>query len=529
MGTTFIIDSAAGSQMLIGDEYLVVTQTGVITSSTLAGNGVTAGFASSGPVDIVVEGTIIADANAIEVANSHDGSTVQVSSGGSLFGDTGIFLHLGGAANVSVNGQIIANQRGIDSQSDDNSIAIGSTGTISAGSHGIFSSGANATISNAGSITSFTAAMNIQGDATSVSNSGTLWGQNNGIYANSMLTFDLTNSGGISGDTGVRLKDVTGTSTIINHGAISGQSYSGLYLDNADTTVINTGTISGIGTGIKSTSTLSNVFDLDNSGVISGANAAILVDGVVGFHVDNSGTLNGDVSGTQGDDVLINSGVTNGDVTLGNGADTYRGIDVGRVSGFVDGGFGNDVLRGGSTGDDLRGGDDNDLLKGHGGNDTLDGGTGSDTVSGGRGDDTVSGGNGKDHIRGNDGDDQLDGGKGGDILSGGRGNDALNGGSGKDHLKGGVGDDTLTGGSSADDFVFSSGGERDTITDFQDNTDTIQLDQSLWGGGLTVAEVLNTFATVIGTDTVFDFGGGDTLVIEGMATVNVIADDILLV
>ena len=83
-------------------------------------------------------------------------------------------------------------------------------------------------------------------------------------------------------------------------------------------------------------------------------------------------------------------------------------------------------------------------------------------------------------LTGNDaGIDNLFGGTGDDTLSGGAGNDSLSGGDGNDTLTGGAGNDTLTGGSGNDKFVFllTTNGI-DTITDFNNGNDTIQLEGS---------------------------------------------------
>lgn len=68
----------------------------------------------------------------------------------------------------------------------------------------------------------------------------------------------------------------------------------------------------------------------------------------------------------------------------------------------------------------------------------------------------------------------------------------------------------------------------------EDNTDTLALDESLWGGGLTATEVVNTYATVVGGDIVLDFGGGNVLTVEAMSggdysDATVLINDITLV
>jgi Ca2+-binding RTX toxin-like protein len=93
------------------------------------------------------------------------------------------------------------------------------------------------------------------------------------------------------------------------------------------------------------------------------------------------------------------------------------------------------------------------------------------------------------------GDDQLNGGAGNDIIfgqggndtiDGGAGNDTLYGGSGNDELKGGAGNNTLTGGTGTDIFIFealgSGGFQRDTITDFAYDEDSLRLGDLLQAG-----------------------------------------------
>ena len=93
-------------------------------------------------------------------------------------------------------------------------------------------------------------------------------------------------------------------------------------------------------------------------------------------------------------------------------------------------------------------------------------GTGDETLTGTRAGDTLRGGLGDDWIYGKKGDDEIDGGLGDDRLFGGKGNDTLVGGAGNDDLTGGKGRDT---------FVHEPGGGHDTITDFSDRDDVLDL------------------------------------------------------
>lgn len=204
---------------------------------------------------------------------------------------------------------------------------------------------------------------------------------------------------------------------------------------------------------------------------------------------------------------------------------------------MLDGRGGADDLSGKNGADELIGGDGNDNLNGGRGGDILDGGNGIDTarydsataavrvnllnsavntgeasgdsfvsienIIGSAFNDRLQGSNGKNRIEGGNGDDRLEGKKGADTLIGGKG---------KDWIDGGKGNDTMSGKGGVDTFVFANGGGKDTITDF--NGDKLRLDDGLWTGTLTKAQVID-LATVVGNDTVFDFGGGDMLTLEG--------------
>ena len=92
--------------------------------------------------------------------------------------------------------------------------------------------------------------------------------------------------------------------------------------------------------------------------------------------------------------------------------------------------------------------------------------------------------------------------------------------------------DALSGGSEGDFFVFGLAYDDDTVSGFQDDLDTIRLDDSLWGGGMTVAQVLATYATQTSPGIVdFDFGNGDTLRIVQGAGISVAAleNDIVII
>lgn len=151
---------------------------------------------------------------------------------------------------------------------------------------------------------------------------------------------------------------------------------------------------------------------------------------------------------------------------------------------WIDGQDGRDILRGLGGDDIIFGGEEDDILYGGKGNDELNGEENDDTLYGAKGDDVLNGGDGYDELIGGSGRDTLNGGaradtltggKGVDTLDGGIGNDVLKGGKGADIIEGGVGDDTLYGGKGADVFVFAADDGSDTIFDFKDGSDKLDL------------------------------------------------------
>ena len=136
-------------------------------------------------------------------------------------------------------------------------------------------------------------------------------------------------------------------------------------------------------------------------------------------------------------------------------------------------------------------------------------------------------GSGDDHVSGNKAANSMALGRGNDVALGKDGNDRLDGQAGNDKLQGDGGNDTLTGGTGTDSFVFSAG--KDTVTDFENNRDTLVLDRDLWGGAAFSAERVLDFAHVEAGSIVFDFGGGDTLRVRGTTDIDALADDLAFI
>ena len=162
------------------------------------------------------------------------------------------------------------------------------------------------------------------------------------------------------------------------------------------------------------------------------------------------------------------------------------------------------------------------------GNDTITGNGAKNKLYGNDGADTLKGLKGSDKLFGDAGNDKLVGAGGNDRLSGGAGNDMLIGGKGKDTMIGAAGDDTMIGNSGADVFIYRSGDGRDTIRRFNDNKDTLRIDDKIWGGGLSKAQVLDRFGSDAGGDAILDFGDSQKITIEGLS-ISQLQNDLLLI
>ena len=256
---------------------------------------------------------------------------------------------------------------------------------------------------------------------------------------------------------------------------------------------------------------------------------ALNLTGAGGDQTMLGGTLGDTIAGLGGNDILKGFA---GDDSLdgGDGDDVLLG---GRGSDVENGGAGNDAIYGSNGNDTVNGGDGDDLLKGNNHNDTLDGGKGNDTLYGGAHHDTMSGGTGADRLYGGTGNDILNGNRGNDRLRGGDGNDHLSGQRNNDHIKGGAGDDIvdggegrdwLFGGTGADSFVFAATYGTDSIHDWQDGIDNIDL--TAFGFTDFATEVLN-HASQVGADLVLTFGS-DVLTINNFLLADFDDSDVLL-
>lgn len=130
-----------------------------------------------------------------------------------------------------------------------------------------------------------------------------------------------------------------------------------------ETTITNSGEITGdMAIYVRDTTIVTNLY---NSGVINGD--IILSD----LHVSYYAALVGDF--------IENSGVINGNIDMGNGDETYITIDGGILNGELHLGEGDDSAIMGHGNDIVFGDEGDDIINGGGGNDILSGGQGKDT------------------------------------------------------------------------------------------------------------------------------------------------------
>jgi peptidyl-prolyl cis-trans isomerase A (cyclophilin A) len=159
---------------------------------------------------------------------------------------------------------------------------------------------------------------------------------------------------------------------------------------------------------------------------------------------------------------------------------------------------GADVLRGTNRGDRIVAFGGNDRVSGFAGADQLFGSAGNDVLLGGGDNDVLNGGAGRNVLLGGTGNDRLVGGITVDRLRGGAGNDVLLGGSGNDRLQGDLGRDRIVTGGGRDLVLLGQRDGVDTVVDFRDGFDRIQLLGALQFNQLTIRPVGNNTLLRVG-------------------------------
>ena len=134
-----------------------------------------------------------------------------------------------------------------------------------------------------------------------------------------------------------------------------------------------------------------------------------------------------------------------------------------------------------------------------------------------------------ERLQAGDGADVLDGNGVANRIYGGRGSDTIKGRGGSDLLSGERGDDRLIGGGGADSFEFGQGYGQDRVADWADNTDTLMLDDALWGGGLTIDQVLAGFGSIVSGSVVLAFTASLSITLEGVSSLTALQDDISII
>lgn len=205
--------------------------------------------------------------------------------------------------------------------------------------------------------------------------------------------------------------------------------------------------------------------------------------------------------------------------------DTYSAIENLTGSNFAD------KLTGNTGGNNIKGGAGVDTLDGGAGNDTLNGGTSGDKLIGGSGTDTATYSAATAGVTASLTNAAINTGEAaGDTYSsienlfGSAFGDKLTGNSGVNKITGFKGNDTLTGGGGSDIFVFAAGYGRDTITDFKNNVDDIDLQSYNFSS---VSSVLSkTFE--VGDNVEIRLSSTDVIILKNFTKASLDAGDFVL-
>jgi len=250
---------------------------------------------------------------------------------------------------------------------------------------------------------------------------------------------------------------VTGANAhIVNNGSVTG--FAGMFMDSDDGVFVNNGHVYGFFVGLDfSGNNLSITLGKDSVVTSTTTGVAVASNSGETSKVTNSGLIGmagqAAFASEDGNETFINHGTVRGNVTLGAGNDVFNNLD-GKCVGTVDGGLGDDTYIVNSAKTVIV--DANDS-----GNDTIKSivsfSLAGPTLIDGQIENLVLLGTKNLHGTGN----AL-----GNEMSGNAGDNVLDAGGGMDQLKGGKG---------ADIFIFATGHETDSITDFGNGADKIDL------------------------------------------------------
>ncbi len=274
---------------------------------------------------------------------------------------------------------------------------------------------------------------------------------------------------------------------------------------------------------------------------LGGADTITGADFTGGADIINGNGGNDTLSGRAGDDRL-KGGKGNDTIEGGKGDDTLNGgagVDTASYETATSGVAVSLALQGTSQNtlgagfdtlvkfENLLGSAFADNLNGNDAANQLEGGIGSDTLTGKKGNDKLYGDNGRDILKGGKGKDKLYGGKGDDELYGGKGDDKLYGGKGDDELYGGKGDDKLTGNGGKDVFVFKKKEGSDTITDFQNGKDKIDLSAFNFSSKSAALAKFYEIGSAGDNKLGFDFKGTE-IIVKGIDMVDLNGADLII-
>lgn len=268
-----------------------------------------------------------------------------VTNTGTISGNTTAISALTGKATIDNSGSISSAGITITGQTG---ISLTNSGTVTSTAGAALVSSGNIGVTNSGTISSNSFTIFGNGNIT-VANTGTISGRNAGIFANSgTSTLNVTNSGLISTNNGITIGGNGTTVNVVNSGTIRDTgtgtaivTSKNLNLSNSGTvtgfsgvtatnlTLNNTGTISGTNVGIIQNGT-GNIF---NAGTISSTNFALIASN--GASVTNTGAITGGVRGlsANGGGTFVNSGsITGGQFAFSSNSGSASLTNSGTIS-----------------------------------------------------------------------------------------------------------------------------------------------------------------------------------------------------
>jgi Ca2+-binding RTX toxin-like protein len=511
-------DSISNIENILGSNF----------NDTLAGSSAANEIDGNGGVDTV----LYSDSNVAVTVNL----TTNVNSGGFAAGDSLLNIEnvTGSAFSDSITGNSSNNI--IDGGTGNDTMA-GGTGndTYYVDSTGdVVTEGSGSGTDSVFSTVSYTLGANIEN--LTLQGAGNLNATGNG--SNNALTGNTGNNlidGGAGNDTmigglGDDVYYVDSASDVVTENSgegtdriMSSISYTlGSNFENL--TLIGSSGISGIGNAVANT-----IIGNSAGNTLSGGDGNDTLEGAAGGDSLNGGngtdfaSYAGSASAVTVSTASYSSYTNSGGDAAGDGFSSIEGII---------GSSGADILVAGNSLFYLDGGEGNDTLYSSSSSDTLDGGNGADrldywysnaAVQVDLSANTVSGGYATGDVISNF--EDVFGSDGyNDLLIGSSGNNFIKGRGGADTIIGGAGNDTLDGGVGNDTFDFASGSGVDRIENFQGagtaGGDVINIVSNVNGSGIVDWATLSANISYAGGNAIIDLGGGHTITLVGVTSLN---------